>query len=395
MKQGFFGVIRIVLNKGLPAVLIALMITVVIVPGRSRATPAIPLTPAPSTLSELMAGLSDLQGEKRIKQEISIARTLARKPQAAVRHNHTVSTIAQRVLLLRLMSLAGSPEFVPPIAAALNHQSQALRQAGLKAALTLNHPNLAEAVGKSLHASEPEEIALALRYFRQQPGSLAASQLMHLLASSDSVVQGPLLDLLPHWRLAAFKRHCAQMLLHRSGPVRIRAINCIGAMAERALSAKLQDQFARETTEGKLAIVRALQRLEGRQAVPRFLGWLRQPEPRVALGALLALQALAAKQSVPELIRIIEEGASPLPDAVLIKSLGLFRSREALPYLENALRQARIPERKLLLLEALGDTGLLAAQAPLLEFLAHPDPTLRGAAKKALQNIARSQARQP
>lgn len=121
---------------------------------------------------------------------------------------------------------------------------------------------------------------------------------------------------------------------------------------------------------------------------PVLRWWIGSPRPRVAVTALVALQRLNDRRAVPILMTAIRNRSGAIPRGVLIKSLGLYRDPRAVPFLGGLLAGDRAETRREVILEAIGDTGLLEGQVHLLPFLGSHDRVLREAARRALRAIA-------
>lgn len=342
-------------------------------------------------LAAQLRSLAGLPADERASGEIRLAKALSHDGPGGIAAYAALASNRHKRTLLRLMSLSGNAAYLAVIHRELKRgPRRELRMAALTAAAAMGRPESAPFVGPYLGSAEAQPVVLALSYFAAQPGAVNGEDLAPLLPRRDPHVRAALLRLLALLGLPEFDAYCLEALRDMREVVRRAAVRC-AAGANGGYGA-LTAAFPYSSAETQAAIIAALKTHHPARSAPLLQKWLNHPRRPVALAALIALQEMNAPGSAAALMAVIDAGASPLPPEVLLKSLGLFRDGRALHFLGKKLARAGSERRKIVLMGALGDLGMIEGQAYLLDYLSHPQPALRAAAREALQRIA---ARQP
>ncbi len=356
--------------------------------------------------------------QARAAAEIELSNRLARDIPASLALYFSLPPRPEKRLLLHLMSLTGRPEFLAAAHSALDEGPPELILAALRATVILDHPASRDRIRPFLRSPHPRRVILALRYFGAKPGdgavrslaaedgavrnlaarddavrNLAAGDLAPLLTHGHAGVQRALLGVLAGRSEAAFRAHCARALRHRADAVRLAAVRCVGRSARPEAAADLAAIFPGASEPIQIAVIHEFARPRSAGRFARLAGWIGAQRPRVAMAALVALQRLNDRRAVPILISAIRSGGGAIPRRVLIKSLGLYRDPRAVPFLGGLLAGDGVEPEREVIIEAIGDSGLLEGQAHLLPYLASYDGALRQAARQALRAIATRNAR--
>ena len=336
--------------------------------------------------------------EARAVAEIELSNRLARDIPASLALYFSLESSAEKRLLLRLMSLTGRAEFLAAAHSSLEQGPLEMTLSALRATVVLGFPASWERIRPFLRSPHPQRIILALRYFGAAQGTLsvgddaasnlAAEDLAPLLTHGHAGVQRALLGVLAGRSEAVFGAHCIKSLRHRADAVRLAAVRCVGRWARPEAAAELAAIFPGSSEPLQMAVIHQLARPRHAGGFTRLAVWIGSPRPRVAVAALVALQRLNDRRAVPILMTAIRNGGGAIPRGVLIKSLGLYRDPRAVPFLGGLLAGDRAETRREVILEAIGDTGLLEGQVHLLPFLGSHDRVLREAARRALRAIA-------
>lgn len=381
--------------------------------------------------SELVADLErlgQLPKDSLAEAEIALAAKLAGHPARALAVYARQADDPRRALLLRLFTLAGSPAFLGVVHEELQRAGAGdLLIPALTAAVTFSRPESAPFIRPFLRDIREEVLVLTLTYFQRHPQRLLPGDLAAVrgFGREDGHQLTPVMTaLLGVWGARAqngdesARAPCAKALAHPATPVRVQAVRCLGKLGQ-SLGEKMQPSsvlpalawvlispFEGAPEAQQVESIKALKMMGAKVAVKPSLKWLRHGNARVALMALIALQELNARQAVPELMDLIENGGANLPTSVLIKSLGLYRDPQSLAFLGMRLEAkggqggasgadpGGDPEIKAATIEAIGDLGLLEGQRYLQPYLADYNPDLRKAAILAVRKIAARQLRE-
>jgi len=343
-------------------------------------------------LDALLADWPHLSGDARERAEARAVRLLTASPEAGRQVYDAAASDAVRATLLRWMSLSGHPGYLPVVHAALERGDERLATVALAAAYTFDRPESAPHVLPYLRASAPTLTAGALRYVSARPETVTPEHLLPLLERAHPGVRSALLRVLGHFPQPPFATYCRDALNATPAGLRPLAVRCLAKQGDPAAVPLLLKRFEHVEVPVQVAIVQAVATLQGREATERLLDWLAYPHPRVALTALVILQGRTERAAVPVLLAQLRRGETVLPDATVIKSLGLFGDPRALDFLGTALNEADDPQRTALLLEAIGDLGAMEGQRYLLDYLSDARPTVRRAARAALRRLAAKNA---
>lgn len=338
------------------------------------------LLPRPGSGNSAQAGLPGA--------EMRLAAALSRDGRDGVAAYALLDSPRQKRTLLRLMSLSGNPLYLAVIHQELGEGGAAIN-AALTAAAALGRAESAEFVRPYLRSGKAQRVVLALSYFTASPAAPGVGELQILLEWDDQFVRAALLRLLGRHFMPRYEPYCRKNLRDSRDLLRIPAVRCVGG--GQGGMTPLVELFPSASQEAQLEIIATLSRHHPARSVPALWRWLGHRNRRVALAALIALQGLEDQTTVPHLMALIEKGGTALPNEVLIKSLGLFRDKRALPFLGKRLAIAQSSTRKIALMKALGDLGMMGGQEFLVNYLAHPAPALRLAARQALMRIAELQ----
>ncbi len=179
----------------------------------------------------------------------------------------------------------------------------------------------------------------------------------------------------------------------RTPAARIAGLGALGTVCDAQAVPFLLEWSRRPDAVDRRCAMMALARIGDPRAGPRLVEALADPDGSVQDAAVEGLGYLRERRALPALVRLARDPAPSSLRRRALWSLGLIGGPEAASALVDALGAAAAEDEHVLIIQALGQTGVASAAAPLVKELSGASFSIATAAVKALAKLPDEDAR--